>query len=110
MKSNLKMNNKIIYGFLLVLPFLLESCQQKEVEQTLLDDSPTVTVNVQVVDADKGAAYFMASGKVEAAKTVNVSTRMMGYVEQVNTKVGDRVRKGQLLGRFQKKPQFFLQC
>lgn len=37
------------------------------------------------------------SGKVESSHVTSISTRVMGYVEAVNVKVGDRVKKGQSL-------------
>lgn len=41
--------------------------------------------------------YFTVSGIVTAGNTAVVSTRIMGYVEKVYVKPGDKVGKGQLL-------------
>ena len=37
------------------------------------------------------------SGQVVSAQTANISTRVMGFITSVKVKVGDRVKKGQLL-------------
>jgi RND family efflux transporter MFP subunit len=37
------------------------------------------------------------SGEIEAARSANISTRVMGTIHRIYVKVGDRVRKGQLL-------------
>ena len=56
------------------------------------------TVEVKVANVTSGSNSFLtASGKIEAVQSANLSTRMMGYVTKVHVKVGDIVRKGQLL-------------
>jgi RND family efflux transporter MFP subunit len=44
-----------------------------------------------------GNGLIEASGQVEAIRSANISTRVMGYITQLPVKVGDRVRAGQLL-------------
>lgn len=44
-----------------------------------------------------GSGVIEASGQVEAIRSANISTRVMGYITQLPVKVGDRVRAGQLL-------------
>jgi RND family efflux transporter MFP subunit len=39
-----------------------------------------------------------ASGHIEAVETATISTKMMGYIIQLNVKVGDKVKAGQVLG------------
>lgn len=39
-----------------------------------------------------------ASGRLEAAATASISTKVMGYITKLNVKVGDHVRAGQVLG------------
>jgi RND family efflux transporter MFP subunit len=38
-----------------------------------------------------------ASGQIKATEIANISTRVMGYITKINVKVGDPVKKGQLL-------------
>ncbi|MCB0473488.1 MAG: biotin/lipoyl-binding protein, partial [Flavobacteriaceae bacterium] len=56
-----------------------------------------VPVKVSPVSTEGENSYVTASGTVEAANNANLSTRMMGFVNKVYVKVGDKVRKGQLL-------------
>ncbi|WP_457616066.1 efflux RND transporter periplasmic adaptor subunit [Lutibacter sp.] len=66
------------------------------------DKNVTVTnippVAVKVSTPSEGSSSFIsASGKIEAIQNANISTRMMGFVDKVYVKVGDKVKKGQLL-------------
>ncbi|MGV7107856.1 efflux RND transporter periplasmic adaptor subunit [Flavobacterium sp. U410] len=56
-----------------------------------------VAVKVAGTGATEEGTYVSASGKIEAENSANVSTRMMGYVTKLNVKVGQKIRKGQLL-------------
>ena len=56
-----------------------------------------VPVTVRPVAAENNMPYVSASGKIEAVNSANLSTRMMGFVEKVHVKVGQKVNKGQLL-------------
>jgi RND family efflux transporter MFP subunit len=40
---------------------------------------------------------LLVSGQIESSQTVNISTRIMGYITKLNVKVGDYVKAGQLL-------------
>jgi RND family efflux transporter MFP subunit len=58
------------------------------------------TAPVTVVVATAGGAVeggISVSGKIEAQQTANISTRMMGTITRIYVKVGDKVRRGQLL-------------
>jgi RND family efflux transporter MFP subunit len=58
----------------------------------------TSTVNVTVsAPISRNSKYISASGKIEAVQNADLSTRMMGYVNNVYVKVGQKVNKGQLL-------------
>jgi RND family efflux transporter MFP subunit len=79
----------IITSFLVVM-----SCGKNKIES--VDNRPTVAVKIKTPLLEN-STYFSASGKVEAVQNANLSTRMMGYVNMVHVKVGDKVKKGQLL-------------
>jgi len=65
--------------------------------ETITKDSrPTVEVIVNNVTTES-SSFLTASGKIEAVQSANLSTRMMGFVTKVRVKVGDKVRKGELL-------------
>lgn len=89
-------NTKYILAATLGATMLLASCGSED-KKPVADNSPAVKVVVQTVSEDNDNGFLTASGKVEAAKSADISTRMMGYVDKIYVKVGDKVRKGQLL-------------
>ncbi|WP_047246500.1 efflux RND transporter periplasmic adaptor subunit [Maribacter thermophilus] len=89
-------NRKYILAATLGATLLLASCGSED-KKPMADNSPAVKVVVQTVSEDNDNGFLTASGKVEAAKSANISTRMMGYVDKIYVNVGDKVRKGQLL-------------
>lgn len=80
--------------FLISIVVFTVSCGKEKSETQ--DNRPTVTVKVSSPSTLDGN-FLNASGKIEAVQNANLSTRMMGYVNNVPVKVGDKVRKGQLL-------------
>jgi len=90
----MKHKNYIIGLF--ALTFLATSCGGED-KKTTGDNSPAVTVQIQTVSEDSSSLFLTVSGKIEATKSANISTRMMGYVDKIHVQVGDKVRNGQLL-------------
>ena len=88
---------KISIGVVLLsATVLIGSCSggdKKSVENTAVP----VMVTVATPDGGSGSGIIEASGKVEAAHSVNISTRAMGYITKMPVKVGDYVKEGQLL-------------
>jgi RND family efflux transporter MFP subunit len=62
----------------------------------LNDNRETVSVTVNTPISQEGS-FLTASGKIEAVQNANLSTRMMGFVNNTYVKVGQKVTKGQLL-------------
>lgn len=56
-----------------------------------------ITVTLARPSGYAGGGTIEASGQVEAIRSANISTRVMGYITQLPVKVGDRVRAGQVL-------------
>lgn len=81
---------------LLAVTFLSYGCGGNDNKMTA-DNSPAVAVKVSSVSENSSNPFLTVSGKVEAAKSANISTRMMGYVDKIYVQVGDKVRNGQLL-------------
>ncbi len=81
---------------LLALTVLAYGCGGDD-NKTIADNSPAVAVKVSSVSENSSNPFLTVSGKVEAAKSANISTRMMGYVDKIYVQVGDKVRNGQLL-------------
>ena len=90
------MKSKLILTISAVFALLLSSCGEKttEVQQ---DNSPAIAVKVSAVSMDTNPPFLAVSGKVQTVNSSNLSTRMMGYVNKIHVKVGDKVKKGQLL-------------
>ncbi len=90
------MNHKNYIIGLLTIAFLAASCGSEE-KKNLADNSTPIKVETKTVTEGDSRPFLTASGKVEAAKSTNISTRMMGYVDKIYVKVGDKVQEGQLL-------------
>ena len=73
---------------------LMVSCGEDK--KDTVDNRPTVNVKVATPSAGNGN-FITASGKIEAVQNATISTRNMGYVNNIAVKVGDKVSKGQLL-------------
>ena len=88
---------KSLYTSLFFLGVLsLASCGNASEEKNT-NNAPAVTVTVSSVAAENTTPFLTASGKIEAANSATLSTRMMGFVDKVHVNVGDKVSKGQLL-------------
>ncbi|MFN2423689.1 MAG: efflux RND transporter periplasmic adaptor subunit [Cryomorphaceae bacterium] len=79
------------FGFLL----LLAGCSEDTEKSTI--ETPSVAVKVQKASGGENMRYISATGQVEATKSANLSTRMMGYVKDLPVKTGQEVNKGDLI-------------
>ncbi len=70
------------------------SCGENKIET--VDNRPSVVVKVSSPTTENNI-FISASGKIEAVQNANLSTRMMGFINKIHVKVGDQVKKGQLL-------------
>ncbi|MFD1015373.1 efflux RND transporter periplasmic adaptor subunit [Winogradskyella rapida] len=80
----------------LSLVLLLASCGSED-QKAVEDNSPAIVVKTSEVETNSNSPFLAVSGKIQAANSADLSTRMMGYVNKVHVNVGDKVRKGQLL-------------
>ncbi len=88
---------KYIYTvFLVSAVFIFTACSNAS-EEKKIDNTPAVAVRVSSVLAENNSPFLTASGKIEAANSASLSTRMMGFVDKVHVNVGQKVSKGQLL-------------
>ncbi len=92
--------NNYIPQTLLTVTLLLASCGGEK-HKSVTDNSPAVAVKVGSVATGDISQFVTASGKIEAEKSANVSTRMMGYVTKLYVKMGERVKAGQILASLQ---------
>lgn len=86
-----------IYTLLLFSAVLSFTACNNASEEKKIDSTPAVPVTVSSVAAENNTPFLTASGKIEAANSVTLSTRMMGFVDKVHVTVGQKVTKGQLL-------------
>jgi HlyD family secretion protein len=70
-----------------------------------LKDRPPPMVEAQVTKARKGSITrtITGAGKVQATTTVKISSSLSGDLTELLVKEGDRVTKGQVLGRIDRK-------
>ena len=61
------------------------------------DDTAAIPVKVSSISPSKSGATLYASGTIEAVQSANISTRIMGFVQRLSAKPGDKVRKGSVL-------------
>lgn len=88
---------RTLYKIFLIASVLMLAACEGEKKQTKLDNASAIPVKLKKVALNDNNPFITASGKVKAENTAELSTRIMGYVTKVHVKVGDKVRKGQLL-------------
>ncbi len=92
------MKNITIYKSFIItmsLGLILMGCGSDE-KQTA-DTREAVPVTVANVDMGDGSTILAGSGQIKAVNSATLSTRMMGYVETLPVKIGQKVNKGDLL-------------
>jgi RND family efflux transporter MFP subunit len=87
---------KTIHILSLVIASILVSCGNED-KKEIVDNSPSIKVKISKVKANTNTPFLSVSGKIQASKNADLSTRIMGYVNKVHVNVGDKVTKGQLL-------------
>ncbi len=89
-------NKKYIIALSLGIAIFETSCGDKK-QQAVTNDMPAISVEVQASSQNTDGTFLSVSGKIEAIKSANISTRMMGYVDKIYVDVGDKVASGELL-------------
>lgn len=94
MKMNLKNIARLFIGFGMIA---ITACSSKDKKETSNENTgAAIVVTVATASSDEQQGLNI-SGQIEAARSVNISTRLMGYITKLTVKVGDHVSKGQLL-------------
>lgn len=83
---------KITIGLLV---FITIGCGSEH--HTKVHELTPVVVKVAKASYSNNGSVISASGKIEAKRSANLSTRMMGHVEKLHVKVGEQVKRGTLL-------------
>ena len=66
-------------------------------EKQSVDNSEAVPVTVAEVAMDDSSTILAGSGQITAVNSATLSTRMMGHVESIPVKIGQKVNKGDVL-------------
>lgn len=88
---------KTLYSIIAIGALALTSCANKAKQATAsnkADSAIQVTIASPTGNNINGLSL---SGQVEAGQTVQLSTKVMGYITYLKVKIGDHVSKGQLL-------------
>ena len=88
---------KPYFLFLPIPVFLLTSCGSEPARRAAPPQAPPVAVQVVSVTTQDWPTSYEATGTIRARTTATISSKVMGYVQQVSVQVGDRVRQGQEL-------------
>ena len=95
-KNKINIMKTYIYSGLILSAVLFSSCSQDDKKSVQNTDAPiSVTVNQSTTNSTGSVAT--ATGKLVARNSVNVSTRMMGYITSMRGEVGQNVTVGQPL-------------
>lgn len=88
---------KVLYGLAFVVPIsTLTNCSSQQDKKAELTGDP-VTVTLAKTGSENTGSFANASGKLVSKNSVNLSTRMMGYITSIPVKVGQQVSAGQQL-------------
>jgi RND family efflux transporter MFP subunit len=88
---------KTLYSIIILGSLTLASCSSKEKQEPITNKTDSaIEVTIATPTSNNGNGLSL-SGQVEAGQTVQISTRVMGYITYLKVKPGDRVSKGQLL-------------
>jgi len=88
---------KHTYIFVLFLVSIITASCSSSDKQLDIDDIPVVKVVLNQTAINDQNQYLSVSGKIQATRSADLSTRMMGFIDKVHVNVGDKVKKGQLL-------------
>jgi len=88
---------KYIYLFLLTTASFMTFGCKNDAKPVAADQSPAVKVKVNKVVQSTQRRILAVSGKIQPINSAELSTRMMGFVTKSPVKIGDKVKKGQLL-------------
>ncbi|SFN62667.1 RND family efflux transporter, MFP subunit [Bizionia echini] len=88
---------KYTYLLTLIITVLFFTNCGNEDQKATTNNTPVISVKTRQVTANSNNPFLSVSGKIQAENSVELSTRMMGFVNKVHVNVGDKVDKGQLL-------------
>jgi RND family efflux transporter MFP subunit len=90
---NIQRVTRLFFGIGLLT---MVACSSDKKEAPISNPDSAVAVTV-AMPSGIGNGELNISGQIEASQTANISTRVMGFITMLKVKVGDHVKKGQLL-------------
>ena len=82
---------KLLYTTLFLSVLLGVASCGNPTEERIADNKPAVAVSVATVNSDHNSPFLTASGTVDAVNSATLSTRMMGFVDNIHVQVGQKV-------------------
>ena len=95
------MKNYIYLTSFIALLITTISCGGDSKKETL-DNTPPISVTVNAIQDTTNNPFLNVSGKIQSVQSADLSTRMMGFVNKVHVKVGDKV-KGKVVVGFERR-------
>lgn len=92
----MRYTNILLSSLVIPVVLLLAGCSGGQQPEAGENKDSAVAVTISRPSGAR-ADGIMASGQVEAAQSVAISTRVMGAITRIYVKVGDKVNRGQLL-------------
>ncbi len=90
--------NKLLLILITILALLLSACEdKKEPKIEVKKEIKKVDVDVHTLKKEQYEIWVDFSGKTEAFKSVNVTSRVGGELKKIFFEAGDNVKKGDLL-------------
>lgn len=87
---------KLTILFILFIPLVLSGCSKDKGKSEAIEEN-SIAVEVAKVEPKTITNNYETIGKLHAREEVNVSSKVNGKVKNVNFKVGDIVKKGDIL-------------
>ncbi|RRQ50833.1 efflux RND transporter periplasmic adaptor subunit [Maribacter algicola] len=91
------MKNKLYISVMALAALTIFASCGNDQKTTAATKGAAISVTTSTVTQNSNDPFLTVSGKVEASKSANISTRMMGYVDKIYVQVGEKVSNGQLL-------------
>jgi len=91
------LTNKILVPTLISILLLIQGCSDKKEEQSVIKEITKSTVEINTIQKINYPIWVDFSGKTQAVKNVNITSRITGELEMIHFNDGDQIDKNQLL-------------
>ena len=92
--------NRLLF-LLLLMALVLSGCQSQQDQSEQSEDEEVATIPVEAEALERGsiAAFYSATGTLEADREARVVPRLAGQIVSIEVEEGDFVERGQVLAR-----------